>query len=312
MSLRISLLSILMLIIFSIGMAQDEPFVVKIDTDMVTIDVTVTDEKGNYVTGLQKEDFELFEDGKPIPIEVFQSTRSFEDSPLALVFAIDLSGSLSVDETVLSRRSIGEFISRLDRRSLSGLIGFNNQVKILENITNNQHKLIRRLESIREYGGSTRIYDAVDRAITMLRRSPSYRDGRRLRKIVVVVTDGFDSASVIDKRELIRRAQEAGVTIYSVTLPSYSSHLTAAKAAKRVPTLLDISRITDLTGGRDFTVEADNYKQVYDAIAREIASGYLIAFYPSRNSISVQSHTLEVKLKRDGLTVRTSRNSYLR
>lgn len=310
MSPRIGIICIL-LAIFRIGLAQDEPFLVKVDTDLVTIDVTVTDQKGNYVTGLQKEDFELFEDGKLVSIDVFQTTRSFEDSPLALVFAIDLSGSLSVNETVLSRRSIGEFISRLDRRSLSGLIGFNNQVKVLEGITHNQQKLIRRLESIREYGGSTRIYDAVDRAITMLRKAPAYRDGRRLRKVVVVVTDGFDSASVIDKQELIRRAQEAGVTIYSVTLPSYLPQLSTNGTTKRAPTLLDISRITDLTGGRDFTVEADNYKEVYDAIAREIASGYLIAFYP-RNSQTAKLHKLEVKLKRGDLRIRTSRNSYLR
>lgn len=312
MSLRISLISLLVLIIFRMGWAQDEPFVVKVDTDLVTIDVTVTDQQGNYVIGLQKEDFELLEDGHPVPIEVFQTTRKFEDSPLALVFAIDLSGSLSADETRLSRQSIGEFISRLDRRSLSGLIGFNNQVRVLESITHNQQKLVKRLESIREYGGSTRIYDAIDRAVTMLRKAPAYRDGRRLRKVVIVVTDGFDSASVIDKRELVRRAQDAGVTIYSVTLPSYSPQLSSNGSQKRVPTLLDVSRITDLTGGKDFTIEADNYREVYNSIAQEIAAGYLIAFYPSRNVETTRIHTLEVKLKRGGLTLRTSRSSYIR
>ncbi len=312
MLLRASLISLLVLIIFRIGWAQDGTFVVKVDTDLVTIDVTVTDQQGNYVTGLQKEDFELLEDGQPVPIEVFQTTHKFEDSPLALVFAIDLSGSLSTNETRLSRQSIGEFISRLDRRSLSGLIGFNNQVKVLEGITHNQQKLVKKLQSIKEYGGSTRIYDAVDRAITMLRKAPAYRDNRRLRKVIVVVTDGFDSASVIDKQELVRRAQDAGVTIYSVTLPSYSPQLSSNSNQKRVPTLLDISRITDLTGGKDFTVEADNYREVYNAIAQEIASGYLIAFYPSRNAATAQTHTLQVKLKRDGLTVRASRNSYVK
>ncbi|MBK7993510.1 MAG: VWA domain-containing protein [Blastocatellia bacterium] len=130
-------------------------------------------------------------------------------------------------------------------------MGFNHQVNILQDFTSDHKKLGDKLNKIKDYGGSTRIYDALDRAITMLKKAPTIRDKKRLRPVIVVITDGFDSSSIIDKKELIARAKVSGTSIYSITIPSFSPLITQGKK-DRLPTLLDIAGITTLTGGRDF------------------------------------------------------------
>ncbi|MBL8149610.1 MAG: VWA domain-containing protein [Blastocatellia bacterium] len=308
-----STLFLLSLLLLPVASAQqsEEPVVVRVDTDLVAVDLTVKDKEGNFILDLSKDDFEILENGEVKKVEFFQNTRSFDQSPLALVFALDLSGSLSEEETVVSRRSIAEFIEMLDSNSVCGLIAFNNKIEVLENFTDNKKKLSKTLQKIKGYGGSTRIYDAIDRAITMLKKAPVFRSGKRLRRVIVVVTDGFDSSSVIDRKEVSRRARDNGVTVYTITLPSYSPTIGNALGQQRLPTLLDISGITEKTGGRDFTVQNNNYTEVFNGIAKEIASGYMLAYHPSQNGQSGEFRKLEVKVKRDGLIIQTNRDGFL-
>ncbi|MEW6733485.1 MAG: VWA domain-containing protein [Acidobacteriota bacterium] len=291
---------------------DQDGFVVRVNTDLVTLDVTVTDPQGNYLLDLKVEDFELLEDGVTRPIEFFQPMRALQNAPLALVIALDLSGSLSADETVVQRQAIKQFLQWLDNHSLCALLGFNHQINILQDFTNDRQRLTRSLDKIKDYGGSTRIYDALDRSITLFKKAPTMRGGKRLRRVIVVVTDGFDSASVIDKKELIRRANLSGVTIYSVTLPSYAPSLSGSSSAhsQRLPTLLDIARITDSTGGRDFSVEGNDFAAVFKAIAQELAASYTIAYHPPRDKQLPEFHKLQVRVKRDGALVRVSRDGY--
>src|SRR4030095_9627702 len=94
----------------------------------------------------------------------------------------------------------------------------------------------------------------------------------------VVITDGFDSASIIDRREVIRRANDAGVTIYSVTLPSFA--LSPTDSTTRVITPLDASRIVSATGGQDFPADARDFTPIFKALAEEIRGSYALAYYP--------------------------------
>src|SRR6185369_13247016 len=135
------------------------------------------------------------------PIEFFQPVRTSQQAPLALVVALDLSGSLSPEEIALQRDSIEQFIKMMDSSSVCALLGFNYKVDVLQDFTSDHKKLAQTLKKIKDYGGSTRIYDALDRGVTMLKKAPSMRSGKRLRRVVVVVTDGFDSASVIRSEE---------------------------------------------------------------------------------------------------------------
>jgi Ca-activated chloride channel homolog len=284
------------------------PLTIRMDTDLVAIDVTATDAKGNYIRDMRADEFELFEDGKPKRIEFFTMTdQSTLSRPLAVIFALDISGSLKPEETVTLREAALKFADLIKGESVFAAMAFNDKVKILQDFTDDSRKLVSALAKIQAFEGSTRIYDAIDRAISMLdRKAPRIRKNRPLRRVVVVISDGFDSASIIDRKELVRRANAAGVTVYSITLPSYM--LSPSRSTDRVITPLDATRVVAGTGGRDFAANAQDFTPVFKALAEEIRASYALAYYPELRD--GKFHELRVKTSRPGVMLRVSRTGY--
>lgn len=287
---------------------QRPALTLRLDTDLVTIDVTAIDKNGNYVRDLRADELEVYEDGNLRKIDFFAVTDEAALSrPLAMVFALDFSGSLKPEETVVLREAAMKFTELLQGESVFAALAFNYQVKILQDFTNDARKLERAFTKVGRYEGSTRIYDAIDRAITMLdKRAPRARKNRPVRRVIIVISDGFDSASVIDRRELARRANEAGVTVYSITLPSYM--LSPTRSSERVITPLDATRVVAATGGRDFAAGAGDFTPIFKALAEEIRASYALAYYPDLRD--GKHHELRVKTSRPGVQLRVSRNGY--
>jgi VWFA-related protein len=280
----------------------------RLETDLVVIDVTATDKAGNYVRDLRADEIQVFEDGKQRDINFFAMTDEAALSrPLAVVFALDLSGSLRPDEMVTLRQAAMKFTELMQGEPVFAALSFNHKVKIVQSFTSKPEKIERAFEKMTNFGGSTRLYDALDRAIRMLDRdAPRTRKGRPVRRIVVAITDGFDSASIIDRREVIRRANDAGVTIYSITLPSYV--LSPTDSGSRVLTLLDASRIVSATGGQDFLANARDFTPIFKSLAEEIRASYALAYYPETRD--GKRHELRIKTSRAGVRLRANRTSY--
>jgi Ca-activated chloride channel homolog len=286
--------------------AQGRPsgLTIRLNTDLVVIDVTATDMSGAYVRNLRPEEIQLFEDGQERKINFFAMNDEIALSrTLAVVFALDLSGSLRTDEMTTLRQAAMKFTELMKGDSVFAAMSFNYKVKIVQDFTPDPAKIERAFANMNKFEGSTRIYDALDRAVTMLNRSaPRTRNGRPVRRVVVVITDGFDSASIIDRREVIRRANDAGVTIYSVTLPSPTD------STSRVITPLDASRIVSATGGQDFSADARDFTPIFKALAEEIRASYALAYYPENRD--GKRHELRVKTSRPDIQIRTSRTNY--
>jgi VWFA-related protein len=281
---------------------------VRIETDLVVIDVTATDAAGNYVRDLKAEDFQVYENGQPRKIDFFNVTNEATLSrPLAVVFALDLSGSLKPEETETLRRAARKFIDLLRGDSRFAALAFNYNVKVLQDFTGDPQKIEKAFAQANHFEGSTRIYDAIDRAVVMFSKK-SFRShtGYPMRRVVIVITDGFDSASIIDRKELISRANATGVTVYSVTLPSYM--LTPSRSGERVITPLDASRIVMATGGRDFAADARDFSPIFRALAEEISASYGLAYYPEARDGKYR--TLRVTTSRPGIHLRASRSGY--
>ncbi len=280
----------------------------RVDTDLVSLDLTVTDQNGNYVRDLRSDEIQLFEDGKLIKIDFFNQVDTAEYSrPLAVVFALDTSGSLRPEESVTLRQAAARFTELMQGESVFAALTFNNKIKIVQEFTRDPKKLERALEKTTRFEGSTRIYDAIDRAIVMLEKdAPRSRKGRPVRRVVIVISDGFDSASIIDRKEMVRRANLAGVTVYTITLPSYM--LSATRAGERVITPLDATRIVSRTGGKDFAADADDFSPVFKALAEEIRASYALAYYPEWRD--GKYHDLRVKVSRPGVQLRINRTGF--
>src|SRR5215813_4138560 len=281
---------------------------IRLNTDLVMIDVTATDKSGNYIRDLRPEEIQVFEDGQQRNINFFAVTdESVLSRPLAVVFALDLSGSLRPDEMETLRHAAMKFTELMKGDSVFAALSFNYKVKIAQDFTPDPEKIERAFAKMDKFEGSTRIYDALDRAIRMLDRdAPRTRNGRPVRRVIVVITDGFDSASIIDRREVIRRANDAGVTVYSVTLPSYA--LTPTNSNNRVITPLDASGIVSATGGQDYPADARDFTPIFKALAEEIRASYALAYYPDNRD--GKRHELRIKTSRPDIQIRANRTGY--
>jgi VWFA-related protein len=294
----------------------DDEDVLKIDTDLVLVEVNVTDAEGRPVRGLRPEDFKLYMDDEERPVAFLQvERRAGAERPVAVVFAVDVSGSMTAEEMSRLQSAILAFSDKLSNRPASfALMSFGMNARVLQSFTSDPRKLERAAERLaREANGlSTHTYDAIDDAVRLLKRSaPRTRERRLMKKAVVVVTDGFPVGDTVAPSTVIERANQAEVSVYTVTLPSYSRLLAPSqKEREPLPTPLDVSGMTEKTGGTNVYANTKDYEPLFKALAEEVTSTYVLAFYPPEEKRrDGRSHTIRVEAPR-GLNVRQNRTGY--
>jgi Ca-activated chloride channel family protein len=295
--------------------AQDDPQdVIKIDTDLVPVDVVVTDQKGRLARNLRKEDFKLFEDGVEREIASFNIEKiAGAPRPVAIVFALDLSGSMTPEEIRRISDAMREFSKRLaDHPAVFGVMTFGMHVKTLQSLTVDREKLERAFDRLAQEpnGMSTHAYDAIDDAVRMLaRHAPLTRQHQLVKRAVVVITDGFPVGDVVSPETVIERANAADTSVYVVTMPSYSQLLASVKVTP-LPTPLDVSGLVEKTGGRSIYANENDLGPLFRAIAEEVASAYVLGFYPPpQNRGDGKFHSVRIEGPR-GMTLRQSRPGY--
>jgi Ca-activated chloride channel homolog len=316
-------------VIIAPALAQKDDQVIKIESNLIVVDTTVTDKNGNFIRNLKAEDFAVYEDGELQKIDFFEAGEvAALTRPLAIVFAFDVSGSIKPEEVVKQREAAENFLKLVQPESVFAIIAFNNEIQVLQDFTNDPKKIAQAFRKFDVMGGSSRIFGSIDRAVTMLKRAPRFRKGRRLRRVVIVISDGISTDRIDDfgadsriegritlpagggdKPFLVQRANDAEVTVYSITLPSYP--MGGPASGQRIMTLLDVSQVVPLTGGADFSADASDFAPVFKAIAEEIRSGYTIAYYPPEKSRrDGRLHQLRVEVKKSGAILRANRTSY--
>lgn len=293
---------------------QDEVY--RVDTDLVLVDVTVTDAEGRPVRDLRAEDFKLYEDGVERPLAFFNlERRGGVKRPVAIVFALDVSGSVTREEMARLSEAMHAFSRRFaDRDSVFAVMSFGTRVNVLQKFTNDQEKLERAFARLarEENGASTHAYDAVDDAIRLLVRSaPRTRERRLLKRAVVMVTDGFPVGDTVAPETVIERANAADVSVYTVTLPSVSPLLASVNPTRApLPTPLDVSGLVEKTGGQSVYAVEKDYEPLFRNLAEEVTSTYVLAFYPPEEKRrDGRYHSIRIESK-PGLTVRQSRPGY--
>jgi VWFA-related protein len=294
---------------------QEPEDVFRFDTDLVSVDVTAMDTEGRPIRNLKQDDFKVYSDGAEQKVSFFQlEQREGEPRPLAIVFALDVSGSMTTEEMMKVRLALRSFSAQLSTHPVVyAVMTFGMRVKTVQKFTKDPDKLdeaIERLERDAPNGLSTHTYDAVDDAIRLLvRNAPRTREHRLMKRAVLVVTDGFPVGDTVAAKTVIERANAADVSIFVVTLPSYSRML-ASSSQEPLPTPLDVSGLAELTGGRNVYATERDYGPLFRALAEEVTSAYVLAFYPPEEKRrDGQMHTIRVEGPR-GLTLRQSRVEY--
>ncbi|HYG09934.1 MAG TPA: VWA domain-containing protein [Pyrinomonadaceae bacterium] len=196
----------------------DEDDVVRVETQLVTVPVTVTDRAGRTLTNLRAENFALYEDGRPQRVANFIAT----DAPFEVALLLDTSGSTRA-EVGLIRRAANAFIDALRPGDRIAIVAFNSQeeggtklatVELMTHLTDDRAALQQAIENIGSSNG-TPFYDALERVAREVFREPP-RAGLRGRRALVALTDGVDSTSEADFAEARARLQQAGTLAYFI------------------------------------------------------------------------------------------------
>src|SRR6476661_2268211 len=265
---------------------QDDDKVIKVDTDLAVFEVTVTDKNGKPMRGLRASDFRVLEDGVERSIDFFQPIRKVDERrPLSVVFALDVSGSMTGEELQRLKNAMQMFIDRLaDYDSYFSIVTFAMDVKTVQPFTNRPDKLRNAFAKLgRDQDGlSTHAYDAVDQGIRLLQKNaPKVIRQRYPKRAVVVISDGFPVGDIVSPDTVIDRANETESSVYSVILPSFSNVLGNKKP---VITPLEASGLIERTGGRSFYATDKNFDTLFNDLADEITGSYAVAFYPKDES----------------------------
>lgn len=262
---------------------------------LTTVTVTVTDAEGRLVADLPREQFEVFEDG--VPQEVTQFTK--ERVPVSVGILLDASDSMYGKRIQEARDAIGHFVSDLlaadDEFSL---VAFNHHQQVLTGWTDDRSAPPRLLAPVKPWG-STAIYDAIMASI------PLADSRHRQRAALLVVSDGADTASDTQLRDLRTALRRTDLFIYAIGIDSPGRR--PINAAVNPMTL---AQITDQSGGRTRIVH--NTSEVSDAlaqIAEELNSQYLIGF-GSTGPADGRFHSIRVHVKGGQYKVR-ARNGYV-
>lgn len=291
---------------------------IEIDTELVSFEVSVTDKKGNPIRGLQAEDFNLYIDGEKRSIDFFKPIKKNDTNrPLSLVFALDVSGSITQEELLNLRDAMQKFVNRLaDYNSYFAVMTFGMNVKTVQGFTNKPEKLHKSFDKILkdQDGLSTHAYDAVDEAVRLIRKkSPRSIKQQIPKRVVIVITDGYPVGDIVTPKTVIERANDAETSVYAVILPSYSR---LSGNNKPVLTLLEASGLMERTGGRTFYATEKDFEPLFKALAEEITASYALAFYPDEianqdgkfRQVKIESSKdFVVKQNRDGFRISRQR-----
>ncbi len=290
--------------------AQDDP--IKVETDLIAFEVTVTDKNGLPVRGLLEKDFKIFEDGIERKLDFFEPLKkTVESRPLSIVFALDISGSVTNEELLKLRTAMQNFLNRLaDYNSYFAIMSFGMEVKTLQGFTNKREKLEKTFSRLLkdQEGLSTHAYDATDDAIRLLRKkAPNTSKNKLMKRAVVLITDGFPVGDTVSPKTVIERANEAETSVYTVILPSYSR---LQGNQKPLPTPLEVSGLAEKTGGRSLYANEKDFEPLFKSLAEELTASYALAFYPSEEARqNGKFYEVKIEVSKE-LKVKQNRNGY--
>jgi len=270
---------------------------IKVGTQTVPLYVTVTDSSKRLIPDLAREDFEVFDNGKQ------QTLTNFDNKvqPISAVVMLDTSGSmtLAID---LVKQAAEEFLIRMLPEDKGKVGAFNDKLEVKPDVgfpfSNNRDQLVRYLNDL-DFGYPTRLYDAVEFSINELKPV----DGR---KVVLVFTDGDDTASKIGVGEAIERARADEVMVYSIGLEN--EYLNGNQRVRTSPDR-GLRKLSEETGGGFFMLKKkDELGPAFTRIALELHSQYVMGFSPE--NLDGKVHKLEGRVKKPGMIAR-ARKSYV-
>lgn len=271
--------------------SQQDDDVVRVNTDLVVLNITITDKAGQYVPGLRLSDFTIFEDGKEVSTQLV-SSFSVHESPFASVVLLDTSGSME-SRLSLARSAAIRFLDRLREEDVAAVYKFDSKVEQVQEFSTSRD-LAPMAYGVRAKGMTT-LNDAIVDAAKALSTRPEKR------KAIIILSDGMDTYSKASSEKAVESALAIGASIYAVDMsanegPGFHNQRSAAV----------LKSFAEKSGGRFVaTPGGPALREAFASIAEELGHQYTIAYRPLNPVRDGKWRKLDVKISRSDLVVRT-------
>jgi Ca-activated chloride channel family protein len=271
------------------ALAQDDD-VVRVNTELVILNVTVTDKSGEYVPGLKLSDFKVFEDGKEVPASAI-ANFGVHEAPFASVVLLDTSGSME-SRLSLGRSAAIRFLDGLRLEDVAAVYKFDYKVEQVQDFSSGRD--LAPMAFAIKARGMTTLYDAILEAVNALAAR------QEARKAIVVLSDGMDTYSKSSSSKALEAAMAIGASIYTVDMSATDS------ASRNTQSAMILKSFAEKSGGRFLaTPGGQALRDAFTSIASELGHQYTISYRPLNQARDGKWRSLEIKLSREDLVART-------
>ena len=257
---------------------------VHIDVDLALVNVTVTDPYERVVTGLEPDNFRVFENNVEQEIQYFSS----EDVPISIGVIFDLSGSMA-NKIGKAKEATLQFFKTANPQDEFFLVSFNDRAELISAFTNSADDLQSRLLSA-SGKGRTALLDAIYLGLSEMRAA------RNNKRALLIISDGGDNNSRYNEKDIKRLVREANTQLYSIGIFDPFGNRSRTPEELNGPSLLN--EVTELSGGRAFSVENINdLPDIATKIGSELRNQYTLGYRPSDKSHDARWRKIKIKLR---------------
>jgi Ca-activated chloride channel family protein len=264
--------------------ALDQKGSIRVDVDLVLVNVTVTDPYNRLVTGLEQEHFRVFEDGQEQEVVHFSS----EDVPISIGVVFDMSGSMS-NKVDKARLAAIQFFRTANPQDEFFLVSFNDRAELVSRFTNSIEEIQTRLMYAAPKG-RTALLDAIYLGLSQM------RGARNSKRALLILSDGGDNHSRYSERDIRNFVREADVQLYAIGIYEPLGYRNRSPEELSGPSLL--SDLTEMTGGRAFPVEnLNDLPDIATKISMELRNQYVLGYRPANKDRDGKWRKIRVRLK---------------
>jgi VWFA-related protein len=273
---------------------QDDSATFKLDTQLVPLYVSVVDKNGKMVTNIPQSSFHVFENNVEQTLKIFNR----EDVPVSMGIIIDNSGSMREKRPKVAAAAL-ELIKASNPQDEVFIVDFNDVAYLDAPFTSNIKKLEQVLDKIDTRGG-TAMRDAISMSIDYAKA-----EGKKTKKVLLVITDGNDNTSNETLEQLVRKARQSEVLIYSIGLLN-DEEPREGRAAKRA-----LNELAIASGGLSYYPKTlGEVESITPQIAHEIRNQYILAYSPTNTALDGSFRAIKVTVKAPGNPTVRVRNGY--
>jgi len=283
--------------------AQDPRYRLNVNVELVNVTATVLDDQGKYLDGLKQDDFQVFEDGTEQKVSFFSHDLRV---PISVGVLIDSSGSMrhKLQQALQTVREIALALSPQDEMFV---ISFNSDVELRRHFTSNMQDIQRAMRDIKA-GGETAAYDAIQMGMEEMKAA------KHNKKILLMVTDGFDTKSHIGSAQVEDILKRSEVLVYAIGIDDDDDDPLVLRRTRYHIYHYMLGRLTSISGGRAFRLfTGRNYalNSLAQVLLEELHQQYTLGYYPTSLPDKNTWRQVDVKVRKTGSQIRHRTGYYV-